>query len=65
MDDVHVYAACGKKAEDNPSITLWCQLTNFPFLFVAHVGNNPSSNEIYTKKKSVCVWLCWIHQDLP
>ncbi len=30
MDDVHVYAACGKKAEDNPSI----MIANVNFYFV-------------------------------
>ncbi len=74
MSDVHVHAICGKNGWKHPTyhdcqtlfwVVLWCQLTNFPFFFVAHVGNNPCSNLICTKKRYVCMWLYCNHQDLP
>jgi hypothetical protein len=74
MNDVHVNAICGKNGWRHPIyhdcqtwfwVVLWCQLTNLPFFFVAHVGNNSCSNQICTKKRCVCMWLYYSHQDLP
>jgi hypothetical protein len=36
----------------------------FSWFFVAHVGNNPCINEVCTKMKCNCLWLCFNHQDL-
>jgi hypothetical protein len=41
-----------------------CEFIDFFSLFVAHVGNNPCINQVCTKMKFICMWLCFNHQDL-